>query len=295
MKKIFLIFIFSLIFWYQVYAEKNCNSEQDIYKQYQCYEKEVCEKEFRNPKEKNPNDNKIHYQTKKYKNALEYENTTEEENKNPLLRVEREEKAFKKAVLNYKENMNNIYKCSLLATQYNSLRKVKDKLKKNKEVKENIVDKIDEYLKKIEIKMNSWETQCKNIDKKESYQKLIVLREVTFETCKYRYYLEYLKDYYNQSITFVRDDEETKKNWESVKYIEKKVFWIQNAISKEIEASYKIFPIAYARYSEYENNFPIHVLLLIIKEDYIVLRKNLHSVLNPLNQVVYKISNAMSK
>ncbi len=72
------------------------------------------------------------------------------------------------------------------------------------------------------------------------------------------------------------------------------VNWIQIEIDNEIEHSYKMFPLAYHAYSEYENNYSIHVLLELIKEDYMVLRKKLYSALNPINQVVYKIANAMS-
>jgi len=299
MKKILLIIytfftIINLSYATSVTKEDKCIEMTD-FKKYECYVKNVCEIKYKNPKE-NPNDNKIHFQTEPYKQAFEYEND-EEKNKTVFLRIDTDEKVIKQTVWNYKENMNWIYKCGLLATQYNSLLKIQKKLKQNAQVKENIIQKIDEYLQKIEIKMNSWEDKCKNIDKKEPYQKYMILKEVTLETCKYRYYMDYLWKYYNQTQNLLnkQKNEMEKDEWTSIKDIEKKFVWMQNIIQKEIEASYKIFPIAFARYSEYENNFPIHILLLLIKEDYIVLRKNLHAVLNPLNQVVYKISNAMSK
>jgi hypothetical protein len=52
--------------------------------------------------------------------------------------------------------------------------------------------------------------------------------------------------------------------------------------------------MAFQSYIDYENNYPVHLFLEIIKEDFIVLRRKLHETLNPINQVVYKISNAMS-
>jgi hypothetical protein len=39
----------------------------------------------------------------------------------------------------------------------------------------------------------------------------------------------------------------------------------KNEIAKEISHTYKVFPIAFQAYGEYENNFPIHVLLEVIK------------------------------
>jgi len=52
--------------------------------------------------------------------------------------------------------------------------------------------------------------------------------------------------------------------------------------------------MAFNTYIDYENNYPIHILLELIKEDFIVLRRKLHEAISPINQVVYKISNAMS-
>ncbi len=66
-------------------------------------------------------------------------------------------------------------------------------------------------------------------------------------------------------------------------------------IDQEIAHTYKIFPIAFDMYNQYENNITIHLLLELIKQDYVVYRQKLHKTLNPINQVVYKIANAMKK
>jgi len=66
-------------------------------------------------------------------------------------------------------------------------------------------------------------------------------------------------------------------------------------ISNEIERAYKIYPIAFQAYSEYENNLPVHDLLTMLRNDFIEFRLDLHKNINPINQVVYKISNAMKE
>lgn len=295
MKKTTLIIIFILWFIQITYA-KECNNIDDIYKKYSCHVKEVCDQKYKNPKI-NPLDNKIHFETTNFENADRYKDI--EEDIKVFLRVEVEQKEFKKSINIYKENMNWLYRCSLLRTQYNSLNKLQKKLKQNAKVKADITDKIDEYLRKIEIKMTSSEYKCKNIDKNEPYQKLQVLREATHQTCKFRFYMNYLSEYYEKTANLVKKEvektEKSKENEYTINEIEKNLSLIQKAILEEINASYKVFPLAFAWYQEYENNFPIHILLLIIKQDYIVLRDMLHATLNPLNQVWYKIINAMSK
>ncbi|MEA3387530.1 MAG: hypothetical protein U9Q66_04055 [Patescibacteria group bacterium] len=56
----------------------------------------------------------------------------------------------------------------------------------------------------------------------------------------------------------------------------------------------EVFNMAFLAYTEYENNFPIHLLLQILREDFIVFRQKLHEVLNPINQVTYKIVNCQN-
>ena len=68
-----------------------------------------------------------------------------------------------------------------------------------------------------------------------------------------------------------------------------------NKPDSEIDQTYKVFPLAFHAYTEYENNISIHFLLELIREDYITLRQKLHEAINPINQVVYKISWAMKK
>jgi hypothetical protein len=66
----------------------------------------------------------------------------------------------------------------------------------------------------------------------------------------------------------------------------------KNQIDNEINHIYKVYPIAFNAYKQYEDNLSTHLLLELIRDDYKILRDNLHKVLNPINQVVYKISNA---
>jgi hypothetical protein len=135
--------------------------------------------------------------------------------------------------------------------------------------------------------------KCIDSNEISSIQKLNVLKQATYETCKYINYLEYLKKD-NEVIESLTSNSKEEPN-----YTIDELFEAQRsrnaALNEEIEHTYKVFPVAYQAYSEYENNIIIHFLLELLKEDYITIREKLHKTLNPLNQVVYKISNAMRK
>ena len=68
-----------------------------------------------------------------------------------------------------------------------------------------------------------------------------------------------------------------------------------NAIDSEIERTYNTYPIVFQAYNDYENNITSHILLDLLQQDFKVFRLWLHKTLNPLNQVIYKISNAMRR
>jgi hypothetical protein len=117
--------------------------------------------------------------------------------------------------------------------------------------------------------------------------------------CKYVYYLDYLESYYSDIKNVVGIEEKEvdviKKDKYSAAYVSNLRKYIIDQIKEEKKHTYKLYPIAFTAYIEYDSFLPIHVGMEIIREDFIVYRKKLYQTLNPINQVVYKIINAMSK
>lgn len=206
----------------------------------------------------------------------------------------------------YKNIMNSTYKCALLSAQERSINFIMKTLKENAEV--------TAYTKEYEAKLKRLESarkinDCINANKstRANDQKNVV-DQTTFELCKYNNYLEYLLEYNSVIANVLEQDKKSKDNgWTNIvspdqitetynitaiANLEKKK---KQEISDEIERVYKIYPIAFQAYSEYENNLPVHDLLTMLRNDFIEYRLDLHKNLNPINQVVYKISNAMKE
>ncbi len=227
---------------------------------------------------------------------------------------------FKKIQNTHRNNMNNIYKCGLLSVQKKSLELIKkDLLNHNLSLK--IYNKIDSKLNQIKYSFVSF--NCINSNQKDGILKVNVLHQATYQTCKYVSYLEYIKEYNSNFKNLLKDDlkqnlldynpdpnvkidaKDMQKRQEAYDktvwniYSSSHIMELQKeAISKvdeEIQHTYKVFPLAYQAYAEYENNVTAHFLLELLREDYIVFKEKLHDVLNPMNQIVYKISNAMKK
>jgi hypothetical protein len=100
--------------------------------------------------------------------------------------------------------------------------------------------------------------------------------------CRYVNYLEYLK-IFSKDLKNALVDEEAEKYTHS--YISKKIVSFMYEVENEKLHTYRVYPLAYYAYCDYENNFPVHFLLDIIKEDFTLLRENLYAVLMPIAQV----------
>lgn len=205
----------------------------------------------------------------------------------------------------YKDTMNSIYKCALLSAQERSIWFITDTLGQDSW---NYVKQFKAEEKRIEIaRDNHWCANIGNNNTKVNDQKNVI-DQTTFELCKYNNYLEYLLEYNSVIANVLEQDKKSAENWESNFYSPDQISQTYNltdianierakkiAINEEIERAYNIYPIAFQAYSEYEDNLPVHDLLTMLRNDFIDLRLNLHKTLNPINQVVYKISNAMKE
>lgn len=211
---------------------------------------------------------------------------------------------FSKRKKIYRDNMNDIYKCALLKAQIKWLKDLKEEIIPRIDITWDILknngQKFDTQIEKLEIKAT---TLCNNKETSKE-DKTEILKNTTQETCIYVSYLEYLKKYYQTTASLVAlentwwviNDTLNKINWVSpISWLNQTYNNTLNDIQSEEDNTYNISPIAFQSYLEYETNYPIHQLLELLRETYIVFREKLNSVINPINQLVYKISNAMKQ
>ena len=209
---------------------------------------------------------------------------------------------IEKSKAQYRKNMDNIYNCATYLSTYRAIKLVKDKLaKESAQLNARLSPKLDNQLQQIKSKMQWQENKCKVEWKSDNIIKKSVLKQTTYELCRYRFYLEYLKEHNNNLANLVENFDE--KDFDTTS--PKNQIWVSgalkdyikkmNAIDKEANEVIEVYPIAFKAFSEYENNLVVHIMLELLREDFIVLREKLHQNLNPINQVVYKIANAMKK
>jgi len=300
MKKILKISIISwLIFSWSLVAYQLSAAPEDILTWYKLYEdrnKKVCTKSYKP-------DNKIFNSESKYEDFDEKEIFSDKKTWDNHSVSWNDLDVAKET---YKDTMNSVYKCALLNAQERSIKFIMETLWEDKEswpLSKQYKDK----LKRLE----SIRTVNKCLDTHKTNQQLDkhnVLKQATFELCKYNNYLEYLVEYNSVIANVLEQDKKTSSNNlansedDSLLMETYNITMIANLekqkksdIKEEIEKAYKLHPIAFQAYSEYENNLPIHDLLTLLRNDFIEYRIDLHNNLNPISQLVYKISNAMKE
>ncbi len=194
---------------------------------------------------------------------------------------------IQEAINQYRENMDWIYNCATSLSTKRHLLLIKEELiKKSPELKSRIEPQIDELIERLEAKVEWLKWECKIETKKKDIQiKKAVLNQTIYEFCKYNFYLEYM---YWQTENYLEN-----YNNESVEAVNNRLFEKKRKILEENENSTITTTFAFIAYSDYEDNIGTHLLLELIKEDFAIVRDYLQKTLNPINQVVYKINNAM--
>ena len=194
----------------------------------------------------------------------------------------------------YKQIQNNIYKCWLIDTQIKNI-ELSLKYLKNLD-KTWLLQPIKQKLSQKKELLQRFSQRSCNIKKENlSTKKIKILNQSTFELCKYSYYLDYLEKYYKNLNNLV----DSKSKNQNIDFSNNDIAQKQVNTKKEIynqkKKAYKILPIVFNSFSEYNTYYPLHLNLLILKDLLIIYRDLLYQTLSPINQVVYKIINAMSK
>ena len=287
--KVFLVLIIFLKF---ATIDTNASSIECVgkkwYDLYKCQVEKVClEQEY------SKNAEKVVKLDKFYEENISYEKV-----KYWFLNVEKwEQKSIpniKKAKYLYRENQNKIYKCGIINSQIDAFKNIEEFVKKTDKtsiIKQKTIKKAKTKIDKLKKIYNK---KCEIVTEPTAMKK-IILDQSSTELCRYMYYLWYL-DARNKGSLWIPTWSGSKNKEKSIPIsaIWEKVSITQKEIVDEMSHSLKLYPLAFDSYVQYDSFFRLHIMLELLKEDYIVFRDKLNNALYPINQVIYKIINAQS-
>lgn len=207
---------------------------------------------------------------------------------------------FEKSKVLYRETVNSVFNCAILKSKLKTWESIVKYIKKW-DRSSNMVAKIQKQ--NDDIRSMIWEYKCTTAKlewKEFSYKKTLV-NNVTYHYCNYRYYLDYLKEFYRNNV-WDKIKEVNKEAWtdtwtivSTTEKLKDDIVKDEFKISNEINHSKTVYEQSLIAFNEFENTYPSHVVLLFIYSEYIEIRNNLNKFLNPLSQLFYKIPQAQKQ
>lgn len=207
-------------------------------------------------------------------------------------------KSVEIARIQYRNNMNKIFSCAVVASRIQSIEKVSELIQKAWSTE--ISKKLTQDANKLKALSPANCATAQNNNTKIDYASAVV-RSATTEYCSYRFYNEYLKAQIDQNRTQTFEIE-TKIGewWENMSLPPNMQDYANlfstytNQVQSNIARAQTTLPKALVAYREMERTYGVHIMLLIIYDDYIELRQNLSTYLNAVSQLFEKAKNAQS-
>ncbi|MDD2566064.1 MAG: hypothetical protein PHZ26_05180 [Candidatus Gracilibacteria bacterium] len=216
--------------------------------------------------------------------------TSIKQNNTPYLGV----KPLEQAKVVYTETQNAIYNCAILRTKLKIGKSILELIKNNDT--SNITQKINSQNATIEKELS--DNNCNPQGKIDTSLKKVLLENFTYHYCNYRFYLNYLSTFPTYNISESQISNKVQKPGQDRYNTANALTNLRkqsNLVIKEIEHSKQIYNISFSAFSELENTYGLHILLLLIYDDYVQIKKNFSKILNPISQLMYKIPQAQAQ
>lgn len=199
----------------------------------------------------------------------------------------------------YQNTMNRIFACAVTASRIEKTNKVLALVSKGGS--SNIADKLKADIKKLGNQMKNQNCATNSTEGKLTDYSRAIAASATAEYCIYRNYLDYLDTNIRTDYTKVMDLEKTigvggenKPNPTTLSTAASAMNLRSTQIMSDIARAESTLPKALVAFREMERTYSIHLMLLIIYDDYLELRQNANTYLNAVSQLFEKAKNAQS-
>lgn len=206
-------------------------------------------------------------------------------------------KTLEVARLQYRASMDSLFSCSVVTSRLKILSDLQETIsgtftETNSEIKQQLEKE------KMRLERERDKLGCNADDTKGAHSLKSLSNSATRQYCHYRYYLTYLESALDENRTNIERIEQsigtgtgtlvagTTSEW-AISYNTYK-----NSLEREINRADTSLPRAFKAFRDMEKAYGAHLMLTIIYDDYIRLRKNLSTYMNASTQLYLKSYNA---
>ena len=205
------------------------------------------------------------------------------------------------ARIDYRRTMNSVFGCAIIQSRKNTLENLIKKIEKQypSTNQSEIKWKIKRESDKLKVQWDN--LSCIESSAKESVPvSKIVVNSAIRQYCVYNEYLTFLQDNLEKNNTVMLELNASiwRGVWDKWGIPQQNEAWAKDiqqkndTISMEIVRANQVLPRAIEAFREMERTYSLHVMLVIIYDDYLRLRDNLNTYFNAVSQLLEKTQNA---
>lgn len=202
-------------------------------------------------------------------------------------------KTLEVARLQYRSTMNSVFSCSIIDSRLRILEDLRENFTK---INSEINAQLDKEKNRLASKRDEMNCNLMGPEIATTVEQLV--NSATKQYCHYRHYLSYLEENLRNDKTAIERMEKSVGFDDKSEVSGNSEAWIRNynkytnSLSNEINRADTTLPTAIKAYKDMERAYPVHLMLAIIYDDFIRLRKNLATYMNASTQTYLKALNA---
>jgi hypothetical protein len=201
----------------------------------------------------------------------------------------------------YWDSMNRVFGCAIIQSRENMIENLLLTIEKKFPAasQSEMKEKIKRETKKLQIQSEELNCTPSSGETSTAASKRVI-NSAIHQYCHYESYLKYLRDNLDKNNAAMFELDASIKRDENTKFvpIKNSDTWVSEisrrneAISSELLRANQVLPKAIETFREMERTYTIHLMLVIIYDDYIRLRDNLNTYFKAVSQLLEKTQNA---
>lgn len=211
-------------------------------------------------------------------------------------------KTLEVARIQYRNAMDHTFACAVLANKVQTLTTLQKVIwERLWNRSSELQNKLSQEARRMSTIMSDQLKDCAS-DNESSYTPIAkkLVNTSTLQYCHYSRYLEYLNSNLVADSTWIATLESSLRTQSGWVLPTNTIEWAQSlarkqsAIQKELAKAQRTLPRAFDAFLEMQRTYKIHILLVIIQDDYIKLRDNMSRYMSAVSQLFEKANNAQS-
>lgn len=208
-------------------------------------------------------------------------------------------KTLEIARLQYRTTMDNLFSCAIVESRLHIINDVQTRINAAfPALRSEIQQQLEHEAERLQSHKNRM--KCNPAKKSNTSFMKEMVNSASKQYCHYRHYLLYLEQNLQNNQHFIQEIEKKLGDGSGTIIPLTSQEWVKthnryaSSLNREIQRADNSLPLAMKTYKEMEKAYPAHLMMIILYDDYIRLRKNLASYMNASTQLYMKAYNAQS-